>query len=85
MKIFSEVVRKKVLIDRNAYLMTELIQDIHEVFLEKRYKDAIIKHKHLLKKSLSKNSEILLNFILLAKNRLFTAVKLIHVNTLCLH
>ena len=62
--------------------MTELIQDIHEVFLENGLQDAIIKHTHLLKKGLSKNSEILLDFILLAKNKLFTLVKLIHVNTL---
>ena len=85
MKRFLELFRKKVLIDRNAYLMTELIQDIHEVSLENGLQDAIIKHIHLLKKGLSKNSEILLDFILLAKNRLFTAVKLIHVNTLWLH
>ena len=62
--------------------MTELIQDIHEVSLENGLKDIITKHTYLLKKkSLSKSSEILLDFILLAKNRLFTAVKLIHVNT----
>ena len=85
MKRFLELVRKKVLIDWNAYLMTELIRDIHEVFLENRLKDAIIKHIHLLNKGLSKNLEILLDSILLAKNRSFTAVKLIHVNTLWLH
>ena len=37
-----------------------------------------------LKKGLSKNWKILMDFILLAKNRLFTAVKLIHANTLSL-
>ena len=47
--------------------MTELIQDIHEVFLENGLQDAIIKHTHLLKKGLSKNSEILFDFKLLAK------------------
>ena len=63
--------------------MTELIEDIHEVSLENGLKDIITKHTYLFlkKKSLSKSSEILLDFILLAKNRLFTAVKLIHVNT----
>ena len=66
--------------------MTELIQDIHEVFLENGLKDIITKHTYLFKKKgLSKSSEILLDFILLAKNRLFTAVKLIHVNTSWLH
>ena len=34
MKGFFELFRKKTLIDRNAYLMTELIQDIHKVSLE---------------------------------------------------
>ena len=86
MKIFLELFRKKVLIDTNAYLMTELIQDIQEVSLENSLQDAIIKHTHLLKKGLSKNLEILLDFIMLAKSsRLFTAMKLIHVNTLWLH
>ena len=65
--------------------MTKLIRDIHEVSLENRLKDAIIKHIHLLNKGLLKNSAILLDSILLAKNRLFTALKLIHVNTLWLH
>ena len=65
--------------------MTELIQDIHEVSLESGLEDAAIKHTHFFKKGLSKNSEFLLDFTLLAKNRLFTAVKLIHVNTLWLH
>ena len=66
MKRFLELFRKKVLIDRNAYLMTELIQDIHEVSLENGLQDAIIKHTHLfLTNALSKNSEILLDFILL--------------------
>ena len=32
--------------------MTELIQDIHEVFLENGLQDAIIKHTHLLGKRL---------------------------------
>ena len=85
MKRYLELFRKKVLIDRNAYLMTELIQDIHKVSLENGRQDAIIKHTHLLKKGLSKNSETLLDFILLAKNRLFTAMELIHVNMLWLH
>ena len=85
MKRFLEFFRKKELIDRNTYLMTALIQGIHEVSLENGLQHTIIKYTHLLKKDLSKNSEILLNFILLAKNRLFTAVKLIHVNTLWLH
>ena len=70
------------LIDRNLYLMTELVQDVHEVSLENGHQDGTIKHTHLVKKGLSKNSEILLDFILLAKNRLFTAGKLIHANTL---
>ena len=66
--------------------MTELIQDIHEVSLENGLKDIITKHTYLFKKkSLSKSSEILLDFILLAKKRLFTAVTLIHVNTSWLH
>ena len=65
--------------------MTELIQDIHEVSLENGLQDAIIKHTHFLKKGLSKNSELLLDFILLARNRLFTAGKLIHINMLWLH
>ena len=65
--------------------MTELIQNIHEASLENGLQDAIIKHIHFIKKGLSKNSEFLLDFILLAKNRLFTAVKLIHVNALSLH
>ena len=34
MKKFLDLFHKKVLIDRNAYLMTELVQDIHEVSLE---------------------------------------------------
>ena len=85
MKRFLELFCKKVLTDRNACLMTELIQDIHEVSLENGRQDAIIKHTHLLKKGLSKNLEILLDFILLAKNRLLTAMKLIHVNMLWLH
>ena len=34
MKGFFELFRKKTLIDRNAYLMTELIQDIDKVSLE---------------------------------------------------
>ena len=29
-----ELFRKKVLLDRNVYLMTELLQDVHEVSLE---------------------------------------------------
>ena len=74
MKRFLELFRKKVLIDRIVYLMTEPIHDIHEVLLESELQDAIIKHAHLLKKGLLKNLEILLDFILLAKNRLFTAV-----------
>ena len=85
MKSFSELFRKKVFIDRNAHLMVELIQDIQEVSHENGLQDATIKHSHLLKKGLSKNLGILLDFILLAKNRLFPAVKLIHVNTLWLH
>ena len=36
MKRFLELFCKKVLIDRNAYLKTELIKDIHEVSLENR-------------------------------------------------
>ena len=74
----------EILIAKNAYLTTELIQHIHEVSLENGLQDSIIKDNHLLKKGLSKNSEILLDFILLAKNRLFTAVKLIYANTLWL-
>ena len=36
MKRFLELLCKKVIIDKNLYLMTELlIQDIHEVSLEK--------------------------------------------------
>ena len=66
MKRFLELFRKEKLFDRNTYLMTELIQDIHEVSLENGLQDAIIKHIHL-KKGLSKNSEFLLDFILLAK------------------
>ena len=31
--------------------MTELVQEIHEVFLENRLQDAIIKHTRLLKKA----------------------------------
>ena len=74
----------EILIAKNAYLTTELIQHIHEVSLENGLQDSIIKDNHLLKKGLSKNSEILLDFILLAKNTLFTAVKLIYANTLWL-
>ena len=77
MKGFFEVFRKKTLIDRNAYLMTELIQDIHKVSLEV----PVFKKK----KCLSKSLEILLDFLVSAKNRLITAVKLIHVNTLWLY
>ena len=47
MKRFLELFRKKVLIDRNAYLMNKLLQGIHEVFLENKLQDAIIKHTHL--------------------------------------
>ena len=47
MKKFLELFRKTVLIDRNAYLMIELIQDIHEVSPENGLQDAIIKHTHL--------------------------------------
>ena len=52
MKRFLELFRKKVLIDGNAYLMTELIQDIDEVSVENELQDAIIKYTHLLKKRL---------------------------------
>ena len=76
MKGFFELFRKKTLIDRNAYLMTELIQDIDKVSLEV----SVFK-----KKCLSKSLEILLDFLVPAKNRLITAVKLIHVNTLWLY
>ena len=54
MKRFSELFRKKALIDRNAYLMTELIQDIYEVSLENGLQHAIINHAHLFKKRLVK-------------------------------
>ena len=43
--------------------MTELIQDIHEVSPENGIQDAIIKHIHFLIRGLSKNSEILLDFV----------------------
>ena len=76
MKGFFKLFRKKTLIDRNAYLMTELIQDIDKVSLEV----SVFK-----KKCLSKSLEILLDFLMSAKNRLITAVKLIHVNTLWLY
>ena len=56
--------------------MTELIQDIDKVSLEV----SVFK-----KKCLSKSLEILLDFLMSAKNRLITAVKLIHVNTLWLY
>ena len=49
-----ELFSKKVLIDRNAFFMSELIQGIHEVSLENGLQDAIIKHAHLLKKGLLK-------------------------------
>ena len=49
MKRFLELFCKKILIGRNAYLMAELIQDIHEVSLENGLQDAIIKHTHLFK------------------------------------
>ena len=52
MKRFLELFRKKVLIDGNAYFMTELIQDIDEVSVENELQDAIIKHTHFLKKRL---------------------------------
>ena len=61
MKRFLELLRKKVLVDRNACLMTELIQDIHEVSLGDELQDAVRKHTHLLKKRLSKNSKTLLD------------------------
>ena len=76
MKGFFELFRKKTLIDRNAYLMTELIQDIDKVSLEV----SVFK-----KKCLWKSLKILLDFLMSAKNRLITAVKLIHVNTLWLY
>ena len=50
MKRFLELFRKEKLFDRNMYLMTELIQDIHEVSLENGLQDAIIKHIHLKKR-----------------------------------
>ena len=58
------------------------MQDIHEVSLKNGLQDAIIKHTHLLKTGLPKNSEILLDCIFLAKNRWFTVVNLTHENTL---
>ena len=62
-KRFLELFRKKVLIERNSYLMNELIQDIYEVSLESKLQDTIRKHIDLLEKGLSRNSEILLDFI----------------------
>ena len=67
MKRFLELFRKKVLIDRNAYLMTELIQDIHEVSLENGLQDAIIKHTHLLKKRLVKEFRNSIGFYIVGK------------------
>ena len=63
MKIFFELFRKKVHIERNSYLMNELIQDIHEVSRENKLQDTIRKHINLLERDLSRNSEILLDFI----------------------
>ena len=63
MKIFLELFRKKVHIERNSYLMNELIQDIHEVSRENKLQDTIRKHINLLERDLSRNSEILLDFI----------------------
>ena len=62
-KRFLELFRKKVLIERNSYLMNELIQDIHEVSRENKLQDTIRKHINLLERDLSRNSEILLDFI----------------------
>ena len=61
--------------------MIELMQDIHEVSLKNGLQDAIIKHTHLLKTGLPKNSEILF----LAKNRWFTVVNLTHENRLWIY
>ena len=85
MKKILELFRKKVLIDRNAYLMTELIQDIHKVSLENGLKDAIRNiSSSFLKKGLPKNSEFY--WILYCwENRLFNAMKLTRVNALWLH
>ena len=65
MKRFLELFRKKVLIDGNVYLMTELIQDIHEVSVENELQDAIIKHTHLLKKRLFEEFENSIGFYLI--------------------
>ena len=73
MKIFLELFRKKVLIDRNGYLMTELIQDIHEVSLENGLEDAMIKHTHLFKKRLVEEFGNSIGFYIVGKNGLFTA------------
>ena len=41
MKIFENYFVKKVDIEKNSYLMNELIQDIHEVSLENKLQDTI--------------------------------------------
>ena len=85
MKKKLELFHEKVLKDRNAYLIIELIQDIHEVSFENGLQDALIKHSHLLIKVFPKNSRILCGFILFSKNRLLNAEKLIYLNTPLLH
>ena len=66
MKRFLELFRKEKLFDRNTYLMTELIQDIHEVSLENGLQDAIIKHIHL-KKRLVEEFGISIGFYIIGK------------------
>ena len=70
MKRFLKLFREKVLIDRNAYLMTELIQDIHKVSVENGLQDAIIKHNHLLKKRFVEKFENSVGFYLVGKKQI---------------
>ena len=46
------IFRKRVLIDKNSYLKTELIQDIHEVSIENGLQDAFIKRNHFFLKKI---------------------------------
>ena len=68
---FLELFRKKVLIDRNAYLMTELIQDIKEVSLENGLQDTFIKHTHLFKKRLVEEFGNSIGFYIVGKKQIF--------------
>ena len=60
----------EILIAKNAYLTTELIQHIHEVSLENGLQDSIIKDNHLLKKRFVEELGNSIGFYIVSKKQI---------------